>query len=204
MVKYYAIAREARIEAWKVRGLPGEAIWRIRLRECGIYVAAMLVYMKDYAAATEHLLTMVDSACADMTGNNAQSVVEEDQVDILQALVLVCLNTGDVNRMNEWMGKLTDKEADPIPLARPVEEAEHSKVELFIGKNDRQDANSSMVNLAIAYLYEGYLQTANKLLNKLIKAGYKDPNVLFSLCVLKELKREINRVYDGHNIEQKL
>ncbi|KAK9473871.1 uncharacterized protein V1510DRAFT_412930 [Dipodascopsis tothii] len=111
-VKYYALAREARGEAWKVRGTPAEAMWRTRLRACGLYVAAMLVQMKDYGTAADHLLVMLESV---PEGD------DEARAEVVQALAVVAVTMGDARKLAKWLRLLPGAEpAEPDPDAGPV------------------------------------------------------------------------------------
>ncbi|KAK9493642.1 hypothetical protein V1508DRAFT_415397 [Lipomyces doorenjongii] len=54
--------------------------------------------------------------------------------------------------------------------------------------------NSGKCNVAIAYLYDGHVDMARLLFKELIATGFRFTDLIFSFCVLDELKHEIHRI----------
>ncbi|KAJ8099153.1 hypothetical protein POJ06DRAFT_256142 [Lipomyces tetrasporus] len=237
IAKYYSLAREARIESWKsAKRSPDDQSdpsdlttqrWETRLLKCGLYIAAMLSHIKDFAAAFEHVSAMLDSCPADDGHVGAK-------VKIMQVMALLCVEAGDETRAVLWFDKLPNHTADPIPetptvlleqaaaslsVTEPPNEDKVERDTLFtptepppatvvtggtthFNTDKGGDANAAALasdnagkcNVAIAYLYDGRVDMARVLFKELIATGFRFTDLIFSFCLLDELKHEIQRI----------
>ncbi|KAK9237653.1 hypothetical protein V1525DRAFT_376721 [Lipomyces kononenkoae] len=147
IAKYYSLAREARIESWKSTKrsssastassasdpsvLPTPRRWETRLFKCGLYVAAMLSHIKDFAAAFEHVSAMRDSCPTD-------DEHAFERVKIMQVMALLYVEAGDATCMDEWFDKLPNQDADPIPET-PTILLEQAVASLSISETPAED-----------------------------------------------------------------
>lgn len=178
--KYYALCREALIEA--KRDQDSSDIWRERMQSLGLYVAAMLVGMKDHLAAIEHLKSMFSSA------ESSENITAEFK-NLITTIIGICyLQIGNTLSARQWFAAGPGSEvakasvysslcsiadADWPSAIRQLEECEKSDVILN--------------NAAIAKLHEGDLQTAINQLEELVKNGCVDHITLFNLFTLYDL-----------------
>ncbi|KAK9371279.1 hypothetical protein V1509DRAFT_614178 [Lipomyces kononenkoae] len=155
IAKYYSLAREARIESWKSAKRNASAAaadpsalptprWQTRLFKCGLYIAAMLSHIKDFAAAFEHVSAMRDSC----PGDDEHAF---ERVKIIQVTALLYVEAGDGKRMDEWFDKLPNQDADPIPET-PTVQLEQAVASLSISEppanEDRTERDTLFTTLA--------------------------------------------------------
>ncbi|KAK9467738.1 hypothetical protein V1512DRAFT_117376 [Lipomyces arxii] len=139
ITKYYSLAREARLEAWKSAKntedkeesdaeedtvAVAKIVWEARLLKCGIYVAAMLAHIRDFTAAFEHVQALIDS-CPE------KDAYAKSRVQVFRVMALLSLEAGDSARATEWLSKLPDQTADPLPeIKDPIAELEIDALKL--------------------------------------------------------------------------
>lgn len=178
--KYYALCREALLEARRDQELT--ETWRERVQSLGLYVAAMLVGMKDYLAAIEHLKSMFSSA------ESSEKIASEFK-DLIVTIIGICyLQIGNTLSARQWFAAGPGSEvakasvytslcsiadADWPDAIRQLEECESSDL--------------TYNNAAIAKLHEGDLETAIHQLEELVKKGCIDHIALFNLFTLYDL-----------------
>ncbi|KAK9454357.1 hypothetical protein V1511DRAFT_470765, partial [Dipodascopsis uninucleata] len=221
IVKYYALAREARMECWKQssKATTETEIWKLRLADCGIYIASILANMRDYAAAFEQLQCMYESCPGD-------PVI---QIRIVSAIALLHIKLGNMPEAGKWFQKVPSTDSDPI-IQTPVVEAVHPIISSTLsdtasGINQQRDTlfkrsfeelskinessafpqsadsqtqyvdnDISKVNIALAYLNDSRSEMARSIFSDLSKNGNTLPDLIFSYFIVDILKRQLENV----------
>jgi len=194
IMAFYALAGEARAEEARARGEGrGEerGVWRARLWDLGVRVAAALVEMGDGEAAGRHLRSL-ETQC---------DVGAEETRRILCMEALVWLRLGDVRAARACVARLKESGNE--------EEGQDDSQELILsallatsmGEFDTaisqwralhealpQDATIQQ-NLAVCLIYTGHLIEAKQHLETLIDSSDTPAfqPLLFNLCTMYEL-----------------
>lgn len=202
LTRYYSLAREARAEAAKTATgeKPDEDdsaiyvssnVWKQRLRNLGLYVAAMLMGMNDFSTAIDHLTTLYNSS---VSSHNSEDVEFSKQV--IPTLALAYLHIGDTLSAREWFQKSgSDENMKAFTSAVcSMADADWPAADTLLQDELREKGDDSVKvvnNLAITKLHEGDLNEAITLLEELISNGSIHPTVLFNLFTLYDLLQEI-------------
>ncbi|ODQ66064.1 hypothetical protein NADFUDRAFT_46607 [Nadsonia fulvescens var. elongata DSM 6958] len=138
IARFYALAREARIESWKaketkIHSIPIEEdnsreicvsseIWDGRLRKLGVYIAATLIGMHDYTAAISLLRQMYETL-QDKINNMGEGTTDEIEsnkaflYEITQIIGLTYLTIGDTLSAREWFNGMPQSANTRLNLA---------------------------------------------------------------------------------------
>lgn len=188
---YYELARECRESILKSRSEDDKALWRARLRDCGIRVANVLVEMGDLEGAGRHLGTLTAAA------DDALDTAETRQILLME--VLVRLRVGDIHAARRCLSRATAAAPEDlvdgtlqslIQLADSEYEAAASSLKT-LHATFPDDAMVTQ-NLAVALLYCGHIQDARQLLSDLVDTSPPFHSSVFNLCTVYELCTERN------------
>ncbi|CAI6340122.1 unnamed protein product [Periconia digitata] len=197
---YYELARECRENIIKADSDEDKALWRTRLRDCGIRVANVLVEMGDLESAGRHLSTL------------PQHSSSEHDNDIRVMEILVRLRLGDLAAAKRLLS-LSQPSDPPSPpsdsnsddnddlitgtlkaLTHLASSAYTEAASLFRTLHTRFPSDAMVAqNLAVCLLYTGDIAAAKKLLTDVVDAGSPFHSSVFNLCTVYELCTERNR-----------
>lgn len=186
VMSYHDLGREARARAARAaaRHDDGAAeLWRARLHDLGVRVAAALVDMGDLSGAAHHLATLRD-------GGDAK---------VALARALLWLQLGDVDAARACV------ESDASPPRRhghgivlALCDMADAEYEAALGKWRELQATLTGdemvgVNTAVCLLYLGRMHEGRAVLEGLVDAGRSSRTLLFNLSTVYELCTERNR-----------
>jgi hypothetical protein len=193
--RYYALAREARVEIVKAihrRPDPASgiyvsaAIWKERLRDLGLYIAATLMAMRDMPTAIDHLKSLYYTAAE-------QRISKEDKKfshKVASVLGLAHLQVGDTISAREWFQLASSSHGRTLAYAVcSIADADWSEADKVLDED--QESADTANNLAITRLHEGQLSEAVERLEKLVRDGCVESTVLHNLFSLYDLQREV-------------
>ncbi|KAF2267995.1 hypothetical protein CC78DRAFT_489358 [Lojkania enalia] len=188
---YYELARECRENIVKAQPEDEKQLWRIRLRECGIRVANVLVEMGELEGAGRHLGTL-------SAPRGAEKSQEAREIFLMETLVW--LRVGDVRAAHRCLAAASDILSDDLlegTLKALIELAnsEHTAaVSSFQALHEKypDDAMISQ-NLAVALLYTGHISEARQLLTELTDTSPPFHSLTFNLSTVYELCTERSR-----------
>jgi tetratricopeptide (TPR) repeat protein len=188
---YYELARECRESIIKAPSEADKALWRSRLRDCGIRVANVLVEMGDLEGAGRHLGTLSAS-------EDAADTAEAREILLMETLVW--LRVGDIHAARRCLSRATEAAADElvdgtinalIQLADSEYELATSSFETL---HEQFPADAMITqNLAVCLLYTGRISDARELLSELAEESPPFQSLVFNLCTVYELCTERNR-----------
>ncbi|KAF2084946.1 hypothetical protein K490DRAFT_47708, partial [Saccharata proteae CBS 121410] len=198
---YYELAREARIAM--VHAAPGSEerkMWKARLRDVGIRVAAALVEMDEGEGAARHL--------ASLRRGEGDGGLEDARLRSVEALVW--LRIGDVDAARECLKPLAPHDQ---PQTTPTAALE-ALIAMADGDLDSALAtweslhatypSDAMIaqNLAVCLLYTGRIAESRETLEKLVEKGDALQAVTFNLATVYELCTERSRERKGELAER--
>lgn len=188
---YYELARECRESILRATEESEKALWRRRLRDCGIRVANTLVEMGDLDGAGRHLGTL-------STSDGAPDSSEAREMLVMEALVW--LRVGDLASARRCLAQASDAETDALldgALAALVQlaDSDYEAAASSFRTLHEQFPEDAMVaqNLAVCLLYTGHIPDAKHLLLNLVDQSPPFHSLVFNLSTVFELCTERNR-----------
>lgn len=188
---YYELARECRENIIRANEDSEKALWRRRLRDCGIRVANTLVEMGDLEGAGRHLGTLSKSD-ADLGSAEAR--------EVLVVETLVWLRVGDLASARRCLAQASEAESDELldgTLAALVQlaDSDYEAAALSFRTLHEKFPEDAMVaqNLAVCLLYTGHISDAKSLLSNLVDKSPPFYSMIFNLSTVFELCTERNR-----------
>lgn len=187
--RYYALAREATAELQKA---PKEdkSTWSQRIKELGLYVAAILVGVRDAITATEHLKNMHSSAKT--LGD------EEFATRVAFATSLAYLRIGDTLAAREWLQSVPPSEAQGafVQAVCSIADADwpsaSSQLEQVKETVPQEIKPQILNNEALVNLYQGKVADAISELEKLSLSGAIQPTILLNLFTVYDLQQQVS------------
>ncbi|KAL5399581.1 hypothetical protein PMIN06_010030 [Paraphaeosphaeria minitans] len=185
---YYELARACREAFSKAEDDAERELWRVRLRDCGVRVANVLVEMGDLEGAGRHL-----------AGLDAGS--EEGQ-DVRLMETLVWLRLGDIAAARRCLTSASSSSPTPDAL---LDGTLHALLHLADGSLAAAVSafsalhttfpSDAMVaqNLAVCLLYTGRIAEARSLLQDLVGESAPFHSLVFNLSTIYELCTERNQ-----------
>ncbi|KAF1932848.1 uncharacterized protein M421DRAFT_250792 [Didymella exigua CBS 183.55] len=199
VMAHYELARECRESILGASAAADKALWRRRLRDCGIRVANTLVEMGDLDGAGRHLGTL----CAIGAGAGADADADADATETRQVLAmeaLVWLRVGDLASARRCLAAAADAGSDALldgALAALVQlaDSDYAAAAASFRALHAQFPHDAMVaqNLAVCLLYTGHIAEARDLLSDLVHHSPPFHSLLFNLSTVFELCTERNR-----------
>lgn len=182
---YYELAKECRENIVKADAEDTQALWRARLRDCGIRVANVLVEMGDLESAGRHLGTLSEAA---------------DSRELLIMEALVWLRVGDLRSARRCLAAAVDIDSDDLvdgtlDALLQLANSEYTAATLSFQALHSNFPDDAMVaqNLAVCLLYTGHISEARELLEKLADDTPPFHSLVFNLSTIFELCTERNR-----------
>jgi tetratricopeptide (TPR) repeat protein len=188
---YYELARECRESIIRATEESEKALWRRRLRDCGIRVANTLVEMGDLEGAGRHLGTL------SKTDGDTDSA---EAREVLVMETLVWLRVGDLASARRCLAQASEARSDALldgSLAALVQlaDSDYEAAASSFRALHEQFPEDAMVaqNLAVCLLYTGHISDAKDLLSKLVDESPPFHSIVFNLSTVFELCTERNR-----------
>jgi tetratricopeptide (TPR) repeat protein len=183
---YYELARECRESILRASSDDDKAMWRARLRDCGIRVANVLVEMGDLEGAGRHLATL--AADGDQTR----------EISLMEALVW--LRVGDTASARRCLARASSASADALvdgalnALVQLADSDYQAAAESFqaLHEDFPEDAMVAQ-NLAVCLLYTGRISDASNILSELVEHSPPFHSLVLNLSTVYELCTERNR-----------
>lgn len=188
---YYELARECRESILKSNTAEEKALWRSRLRDCGIRVANILVEMGDLEGAGRHLATL--------SGGSDSTEAATREISLMETLVW--LRVGDIASARRCLAAASTT-SDNHSL---VDAILHALIQLADSDFEaaasafralhiqyRSDAMISQ-NLAVCLVYTGCIAEAKDLLEELVDESAPFHSMVFNLSTVYELCTERNK-----------
>ncbi|KAI4700552.1 hypothetical protein J4E81_003513 [Alternaria sp. BMP 2799] len=183
---YYELARECRESILKAGSDEDKAIWRSRLRDCGIRVANVLVEMGDFEGAGRHLATL--AADGDQTR----------EISLMETLVW--LRVGDMASARRCLARASSASADAIvdgtlnALIQLADSDYAAAAESFQSLHEEFPEDAMVAqNLAVCLLYTGRISDARDILSQLVDDSSPFHSLVLNLSTVYELCTERNR-----------
>jgi tetratricopeptide (TPR) repeat protein len=190
---YYELAQECRENIIRADSEEDKQLWRIRLRECGIRVANVLVEMGELEGAGQHLATL---------GSYTDSADAEERRHIHLMETLVWLRVGDLRSARRSLeaasgsGSPNDDllEGTLTALLHLANSEYNDAVSIFESLHEKfPDDPMVSQNLAVCYLYTGRITSARTQLTELVDRSPPFHSLVFNLSTIYELCTERNR-----------
>lgn len=182
---YYELARECRENIVKAETEEDAALWRTRLRDCGIRVANVLVEMGDLEGAGRHLGTLSES---------------QDSREVLIMEALVWLRVGDMQAARRCLSSASSAESDELvdgalEALTFLADSDYAGAADCLEELHEKFPSDAMVtqNLAVCLLYTGHIEEARQLLMDLVVESPPFHSSVFNLSTIFELCTERNR-----------
>lgn len=182
---YYELARECRENIVRADSDDDKALWRNRLRDCGIRVANVLVEMGDLEGAGRHLGTI-----SDPPGSR----------DVLLMETLVWLRVGDIDAARRCLSSASAVGSDDVAhgtleaLIQLADSDYKSAASSFHDLHEKYPADAMVTqNLAVSLLYTGRISEAKQLLTELVDESPPFHSLVFNLSTIFELCTERNK-----------
>ncbi|KAI4958944.1 hypothetical protein J4E86_002664 [Alternaria arbusti] len=183
---YYELARECRESILKAGSDEDKAIWRSRLRDCGIRVANVLVEMGDFEGAGRHLATL--AADGDQTR----------EISLMETLVW--LRVGDMASARRCLARASSASADALvdgtlnALIQLADSDYAAAAESFQALYEEFPEDAMVAqNLAVCLLYIGRISDARDILSQLVDDSSPFHSLVLNLSTVYELCTERNR-----------
>ncbi|KAI4917732.1 hypothetical protein J4E85_009824 [Alternaria conjuncta] len=183
---YYELARECRESILKAGSDEDKAIWRTRLRDCGIRVANVLVEMGDFEGAGRHLATL--AADGDQTR----------EISLMETLVW--LRVGDMASARRCLARASSASADALvdgtlnALIQLADSDYAAAAESFQALHEEFPEDAMVAqNLAVCLLYTGRISDARDILSQLVDDSSPFHSLVLNLSTVYELCTERNR-----------
>ncbi|KAI4943420.1 hypothetical protein J4E91_009329 [Alternaria rosae] len=183
---YYELARECRESILKAMSDEDKAVWRSRLRDCGIRVANVLVEMGDFEGAGRHLATLA---------------AEGDQTREISLMeTLVWLRVGDMASARRCLARASSASADALvdgtlnALIQLADSDYAAAAESFQALHEEFPEDAMIAqNLAVCLLYTGRISDARDILSQLVDDSSPFHSLVLNLSTVYELCTERNR-----------
>lgn len=184
---YYDLARDARVEASKVKTQEEKELWKGRLRDLGVRVASALVEMGDLSAAGRHLQSLL----------SADKEIGDHQL-LRGRLGLLYLKIGNLAAAEKCINPSADTPTEHpystilAPLLSIAQGDYSAAITQLIATKDKASSPDPLVlqNLAVCLIYTGRLVEARPLLQSLVAEGHSFPSLIFNLSTIYELCTE--------------
>lgn len=193
---YYDLAKECREAILRAPADADKALWRARLRDCGIRVANTLVEMGDLEGAARHLATL----SASPVDSTADSLSPADAREALVMETLVWLRVGDLASARRCLARASATQSDALldgALAALLQLADSdyaAAAASFRALHDQFPADAMLAqNLAVCLLYTGHIADARHVLTALLDHTPPFHALLFNLSTVFELCTERSR-----------
>ncbi|KAH7400913.1 hypothetical protein DE146DRAFT_612027 [Phaeosphaeria sp. MPI-PUGE-AT-0046c] len=183
---YYELARECRENI--VRSTTSEEEkkeWRVRLRDCGVRVANVLIEMGDFEGAGRHLSTLDNSA--------------DDAGELALMETLVWLRVGDIASARRCLARTSSVASSLVDgtlnaLIQLADSDFEGAATSLRALHDEfpQDAMVAQ-NLAVCLVYTGRIAEAKDMFSQLVDQGPPFHSMVFNLSTVYELCTERNR-----------
>ena len=191
---YYELAKEARENAVKAASPEEKALWKARLRECGIRVANVLVEMGELEGAGGHLRSL-----SKPEGEGTSNTQEAREVLFMETLVW--LRVGDIKAAKQCLSAATalpksdDKISATLNALIALADSDYdTSASLFRDLHNKYPEDAMITqNLAVALLYLGHISDARELLIELVDQSSSFHSLVFNLCTIFELCSERHR-----------
>ncbi|KAL1610038.1 hypothetical protein SLS60_001703 [Paraconiothyrium brasiliense] len=183
---YYELARECREQFTKTEDEAEKGAWSVRLRDCGIRVANVLVEMGDLEGAGRHLAGL--------------GAAENESRDLKLMETLVWLRLGDVTAARRCLADVSDSNEEDLlegtlqALIHLADSDYTSAASAFEALRDKHPSDAMVSqNLAVCLLYMGRIAEAKTLLEDLAGESLPFHSLVFNLSTIFELRTERNR-----------
>lgn len=190
---YYELARDCRENIVNATTEQDKALWRFRLRDCGVRVANLLVEMGHLQDAGQHLATLVAHE-----EHGADSPAEARAVMIMETLVW--LRVGDVEAARRCLSHATAQSADEVidgtlhALLQLADSNYEAAASSFRALHEKIPDDAMLAqNLAVCLLYTGQIQDAKHILSRLVEESPPFHCLVLNLATVYELCTEKNR-----------
>ena len=188
---YYELARECRENIVKVDSEDDKHLWKLRLQDCGIRVANVLVEMGDLEGAGRHLGSL---SVSDRVADTAE------EREILLMETLIWLRLGNMRAAHRCLSRAPGNPDDKLingslQALLQLADSDYQGAASSFGALHEQFPEDAMVaqNLAVCLLYTGRILDAKVLLSKLVQSSPPFHSLVFNLCTVYELCSETNR-----------
>ncbi|KAH7139498.1 hypothetical protein B0J11DRAFT_452585 [Dendryphion nanum] len=192
---YYDLARECRETISKQDISSDEKqLWRLRLRDCGIRVANVLVELRDLEGAARHLASLSPPEIDESRAAEA--------AEILYMETLVHLRIGDITAARRTLTSLSTISSSSSPLIEgtltallSLSNSDYTSAITTFRTLQSQFPSNAMVtqNLAVCLLYVGQIAEARQLLIDLVDTSPPFRSAVFNLSTIFELCTERSR-----------
>ncbi|PHH83098.1 hypothetical protein CDD83_3063 [Cordyceps sp. RAO-2017] len=191
VMSYHDLAREARQRIAKAAAAspdcaePDAQLWKARLRDLGIQVAAALIDMDDLSGAAHHLDSLRDDG-----GWGPRLALSK---------ALLWLHLGDVDRARACAAACSRDHADADRLIRALCDMADGDYEAALDKWQQlrgslgEGDEMAGVNTAVCLLYLGRMHEGREMLEGLVGAGAASHTLLFNLSTMYELCTDRHR-----------
>jgi Flp pilus assembly protein TadD len=183
---YYELARECRESILKASSDEENMVWRLRLKDCGIRVANVLVEMGDLDGAGRHLGTL------------ASGGEQNRQISLMETLVW--LRVGDMASARRCLARASDAAVDELVDGTlnaliQLADSDYGAAATAFRRLHEQFPGDAMVaqNLAVCLLYTGRIPDARALLNELVDESPPFHSLVLNLSTVYELCTERNK-----------
>ncbi|KAF2445303.1 hypothetical protein P171DRAFT_388192 [Karstenula rhodostoma CBS 690.94] len=185
---YYELARECREAFAHAEDTAEKEVWRVRLRDCGVRVANVLVEMGDLEGAGRHL------AGLHADGDEAQ--------DVRLMETLVWLRLGDIAAARRCLASASASSSESTAildgtldaLIHLADGSYAAAVSAFSTLHTTFPSDAMVAqNLAVCLLYTGRIAEARTLLQDLVGESQPFHSLVFNLSTIYELCTERNR-----------
>jgi tetratricopeptide (TPR) repeat protein len=188
---YYELAKECRDSIVKAGSDEDKALWKSRLRDCGIRVANILVEMDDLEGASRHL---------DSFTTPEQAAESTEARDVFYMEALVRLRIGDISAAHRCLQAASvhaDETliADVLKALLQLADSEYTTaVQSFQALHAKYPDDAMITqNLAVCLLYTAHIAEAQSMLSELAKTSPPFHSLVFNLSTIYELCSERNR-----------
>jgi tetratricopeptide (TPR) repeat protein len=194
---YYELARECRENIVKATVSEEEkSTWRMRLRDCGIRVANVLVEMGDLEGAGRHLGTLSGAGDAETR-------------DILIMETLVWLRVGDIASARRCLARASGEDSEDLLDSTlnaliQLADSDYEAAAISFEALHEQFPTDAMItqNLAVCLLYTGRIAVAKQILAELVDESPPFHSAVFNLSTVYELCTEKNKTEKVHLAEK--
>jgi tetratricopeptide (TPR) repeat protein len=189
---YYELARECRENIAKASADEDKALWKTRLRDCGIRVANVLVEMGELEGAGRHLSTL-----SSVEG----STDSEEAMAVHYMETFVWMRVGDIRAAKRCLAAVSPGSSSNELLDGALNALLHfangeysDAVSAFQELHEKYPEDAMITqNLAVALLYTGHIADARTMLTELADSSVPFHSLVFNLSTIYELCTERNR-----------
>ena len=188
---YYELARECREDIIRAESEEEKTLWRVRLRDCGIRVANVLVEMGELEGAGHHLNTLSSPAEVASTPDAKETLLME---------TLVWLRIGDIRAARSCLSTASSISSSTLldqtlqALIQLANSEYTAAVASFQALHEEHPSDAMIAqNWAVALLYTGHIADARELLTEIADESPPFHSLVFNLSTIYELCTERNR-----------